>query len=435
MGISPVEERPRLTRKRIRILPAVASGLLTILSLAAAPGASAVRIECLACHGPESNARGAPRVELAVLERSAHAALGCTDCHAVTLGQGKAGLAHQKKLADVNCTERCHRESATQQPGLSPLFYPDSVHGQDYRQDQTTEAAKCWDCHGKHGILGIDDPESTVHRRNIPLTCSRCHEDMKVVLKYNIHQEAPYQEYLKSVHGRSPAAGGEPFSAVCTDCHGVHNIQGVGRGEIAARKPETCGRCHPAVFDQYRDSIHGRAALQGNVDAPLCVDCHGEHTIASPQNKNAPTFATHIADTCSSCHARPEIMKKYGIPEDKISTFIESLHGIAVGLGYRAAANCTSCHGVHDILPAADPRSAVNPARLAQTCGQPRCHPGMPAKIATAKIHVDIGVKRSGLLFWVQAILLGLILLVTFITLVWFIPGFIRKARHLKKRP
>ena len=418
--------------KRLKAVLVLSPFFLATLWAAAAPKASPAKAKCLACHGPGAPWAQKYPVDVKALGLSAHAGLNCTDCHDVVFPQGKPGLPHRKMLPDVNCTVRCHREPAAQTPGLSPLFYPDSVHGQDYRQNRTTEAAKCWDCHGKHSILGVDNSESTVNRRNVPLTCSRCHEDMKVVLKYNIHQEAPYQEYLKSVHGRSRA--GQTFAAVCTDCHGVHNIQGVGRGEIAARKPETCGRCHETVFSQYRDSIHGRVALQGNVDAPLCVDCHGEHTIASPRDKNAPTFATHIADTCSACHARPEIMKKYGIPEDKISTFIESLHGIAVGLGYKAAANCTSCHGVHDIRPASDPLSPVNPSRLAQTCGQPKCHPGMPAKIARAKIHVDIGLRKSGILFWIQTVLLGLILLVTFITLLWFIPGFIRKARLLKKR-
>lgn len=421
--------------KRFKAVIVLLPFSLATLSAAAAPKAPPANAKCLACHGPESTAAPRVRVNPKALELSSHAGLACTDCHAVILGQDKAGLPHPKKLPDVNCTERCHREPPAQTPGLSPLFYPDSIHGQDYRQNRATEAAKCWDCHGKHSILGIGDPQSTVSRRNIPLTCSRCHEDMKVVVKYNIHQEAPYQEYLKSVHGKSwREKTGDTFAAICTDCHGIHNIQGVGRGEIAARKPETCGRCHEAVFGQYRDSIHGRVALQGNVDAPLCVDCHGEHTIASPRDKNAATFATHIADTCSACHARPEIMKKYGIPENKISTFIESLHGIAVGLGYKAAANCTSCHGVHDIRPAADPKSQVNPARLAQTCGQPKCHPGMPSKIARAKIHVDAGLRKSGVLFWVQTVLLGLIILVTFITVLWFIPGFIRKARLLKKR-
>jgi hypothetical protein len=258
---------------------------------------------------------------------------------------------------------------------------------------------------------------------------------MRVVLKYNIHRRFPYREYLGSVHGRaSGRSGPETFAAVCTDCHGVHDIQGVGRGEVSAKKPETCGRCHPSTFRTYAASIHGREALRGNPDAPLCVDCHGEHTIASSRDSRAPTFATHIADTCSTCHARPEIMEKYGIPEDKISTFISSLHGIAVGLGYKAAANCTSCHGVHDIRPASDPVSKVNPANLARTCGQPRCHPGMPARIARARVHRDPGRKASGPVYWVQAVFLGVILLAGIITVLWFVPGFIRKARRLGKR-
>lgn len=421
--------------KRLKVVLVLSPFFLATLSAAAAPKASPANAKCLACHGP-----GAPQaqkypVDVKALGLSAHAGLNCTDCHDVVFPPGKPGLPHQKTLPDVNCTLRCHREPASEPAGLSPLYYPDSVHGQDYRQNRKTDAAKCWDCHGRHNILGVADPASTVNRKNIPLTCSRCHEDMKVVIKYNIHQEKPYQEYLKSIHGRRTAnGGGESFAAVCTDCHGVHDIQGVGRGTIAARKPETCGRCHGAVFSQYKDSIHGQATLQGNIDTPLCIDCHGEHTIVSPQDKSAPTSAAHIADTCSTCHARPEIMKKYGIPENRISTFIESLHGIAVGLGYKAAANCTSCHGVHDIRPAADPRSTVNPERLAQTCGQPKCHPGMPAKISQAKIHVETGQKRSGVLYWVQNIFLGLIVLAAVLTFIWFIPGFIKKARLLKKK-
>jgi hypothetical protein len=421
--------------QRLKIVILLSLFFLAALTVGAAPQAPPTNAQCLGCHGPGAPGPQKHPVDVKALGLSAHAGLKCTDCHEVVFPQGKPGLPHAKPLLDVNCTQRCHREPEAQTPGLSPLFYPDSVHGQDYGQNRSTEAAKCWDCHGKHSILGIGDPRSTVSRGNIPLTCSRCHEDMKVVVKYNIHQEAPYREYLKSVHGKSWKEGtGDTFAAVCTDCHGIHNIQGVGRGEIAARKPETCGRCHEAVFIQYRDSIHGREALKGNIDAPVCVDCHGEHTIASPRDKTAPTFATHIADTCSTCHARPEIMKKYGIQENKISTFIESLHGIAVGLGYRAAANCTSCHGVHEIRPAADPRSTVNPARLAQTCGQPKCHPGMPAKISRAKIHVETGQKRSGVLFWVQNIFLGLIVLSALITFIWFVPGFIKKTRLLKKR-
>ncbi len=425
---SPAEKAPRSVR---RVLPYLFLLASAVTARAAIPPRQS-DAACLACHGP--GAKGSA-VEVDLLRSSAHGGLTCADCHAIPPGTGEAGRPHARKLPDVDCTARCHREPAAEAPGKGPLFYPDSVHGRDYAQSRTTQAAKCWDCHGRHGILGIADPKSSVNRRNIPVTCSRCHEDMEVVLKYNIHREAPYQEYLKSVHGTAAAGkDGVSFAAVCTDCHGAHDIQGVGRGEIAARKPETCGRCHGAILAEYENSIHGQAARRGIADAPVCVDCHGEHTIASPRQANASTSAGHIADTCSTCHARPEVMRKYGIPADKTSTFIDSLHGIAVGLGYKAAANCTSCHGVHEILPAADPRSPVNPAHLARTCGQPKCHPGMPARISQARVHLDAGKRSSGAIYWAQTVLLGLILLATLITLAWFIPGFIRRAKLIRKR-
>jgi hypothetical protein len=213
----------------------------------------------------------------------------------------------------------------------------------------------------------------------------------------------------------------------------VHNIRGVGTPDLMARRPQTCGRCHEGILDEYKSSIHGQKALKGNLDVPVCSDCHGEHTIASPQDKRASTSAGHIADTCSGCHARPDIMKKYGIPENRISTFIDSLHGIAAGFGDKAAANCASCHGVHDILPAADPRSRVSPANLAQTCGQKNCHPGMPASVAKARIHRSAEEKSGGVVFIVRNVLLGLVVATMAITLLWFLADIIRKARRPRK--
>jgi hypothetical protein len=200
-----------------------------------------------------------------------------------------------------------------------------------------------------------------------------------------------------------------------------------------AKQPQTCGHCHELIFDEYKQSIHGQQALAGNVDAPLCIDCHGEHGITSPKEEGSPASAKKVSHTCSSCHARPEIMQKYGIPQDRISTFIDSLHGIAVGFGYKAAANCSSCHGVHEIRPASDPLSKVNPANLQRTCGQPHCHPNMPQKIATAKIHIGAEQKNPPVLFYIQRILFILVIVVLTITVLWFIPGFIKKAKLLKK--
>jgi len=388
---------------------------------------------CLACHGSAATASKL-RINESHLPASVHSALLCTDCHAIKAGETQRDIPHQKDIPSPNCTSTCHREDHKAKPGLDPLSYPDSVHGRAYLERGVAEVAKCWDCHGKHNIRDASDPESLVNRKNIPLTCTSCHEDMAVVVKYHIHSEMPYQEYMKSVHGKALFEKGlVQYAAVCTDCHGVHDIKGVGEPHLMAKQPQTCGRCHELIFNEYKESIHGQQALAGNIDSPLCVDCHGEHGITSPMDEKSPVFSKNIPDTCSSCHARPEIMKKYGISEDRIETFIDSLHGIAVGFGSESAATCASCHGVHDIRPASDPRSKINPANLRSTCGQANCHPQMPEKIASSKIHVGPESKSSPLHFFIQRVLIILVFILLFITVIWFVPGFIRKARLLKK--
>lgn len=414
-----------------RALRRFCPGLWIAVCLLAAPAVAVGRDgaavdlnkECAACHATVS------------LAGSAHQGLSCAACHKVNLVQGPEAVPHQKTLPAPNCTERCHQERLAGPPGESPAFYPDSVHGRAYLERGVREVAKCWDCHGKHAIRPKNDPESLVNRRNIPVMCSSCHDDQAVVVKFHIHAEKPYQEYLKSVHGRALFEKGLlTFAAVCTDCHGVHDIKGVGQEGLSARRPETCGRCHVLIFDQYRESVHGREALAGNADAPLCIDCHGEHTLMSTADERSPAFRSNVADTCSGCHSRPEIMRKYGVPGDRIETFIESMHGIATGYGSQAAATCASCHGVHDIRPAADPASRVNPAHLTATCGQVDCHPGMPDRIRNQKIHVGPDRKAAPALFAVRSVFLWAVLFLMAVTVVWLVPSVVKRLVGGRKK-
>ena len=69
-----------------------------------------------------------------------------------------------------------------------------------------------------------------------------------------------------------------------------------------------------------------------------------------------------------------------------------SYHGMASKVGSNTVANCASCHGVHDILPSSDPRSKINSAHLAETCG--KCHPGANQKFIAAKVHLD-GTQKA----------------------------------------
>ena len=65
---------------------------------------------------------------------------------------------------------------------------------------------------------------------------------------------------------------------------------------------------------------------------------------------------------------------------------------------------------MHDILPSADPRSHVNKANLAATCGA--CHPGVGTRFAIGPVHVLPGQPKQAAVYWVRLLYLWLIWLV-----------------------
>jgi hypothetical protein len=65
---------------------------------------------------------------------------------------------------------------------------------------------------------------------------------------------------------------------------------------------------------------------------------------------------------------------------------------------------------VHNILPSSDPRSTINQANLAKTCGQ--CHPGVTEKFASSKVHVDAPLSAdigSKAVRWIRAFYISMI--------------------------
>ena len=74
-------------------------------------------------------------------------------------------------------------------------------------------------------------------------------------------------------------------------------------------------------------------------------------------------------------------------------SYADSYHGLAIKGGKLTAANCASCHGVHNIFRSTDPRSTVNAANLGKTCGQ--CHKGATeARFAIGPVHVQTNAGR-----------------------------------------
>ncbi len=265
-----------------------------------------------------------------------------------------------------------------------------SIHGHA-AASRDPDAPKCVSCHGPvHQIRTSSDPSSTVAKKNLPDTCATCHANVQFLSRHNIPFAHPVELYKLSVHGRAVAAGNNA-AATCSDCHGSHEI-------VPARDPlskinhwnvaTTCGKCHAEITKTYLESIHGQAMMAGAADAPVCTDCHGEHLILGPKEAASTVNASRVSSaTCGRCHGDERLAVRFNMPSDRVPSYADSYHGLALREGSQTVANCASCHGVHNIFPSSDPRSTVNPANLRNTCGA--CHAGAGENFAIGPVHVQ----------------------------------------------
>ncbi len=236
-------------------------------------------------------------------------AANCSSCH----GSHKIlpvhdinSLVHPTKLATTCGT--CHDdpdfeekfEMSVVRPGR---MYSQSVHGKHVAAGES-DVANCSTCHGVHNIKNRVQEGSKISPLNLPNTCIDCHE--KEVI-----------EYKNSVHWMRVQRGIKD-SPVCNDCHNEHSIEEFGKeGREANRlkmQNETCIGCHENSrvankygkkgnqVESYLESYHGLAAVRGDKDAALCIDCHNVHSILPSKNPQASTNANNVTATCQRCH-------------------------------------------------------------------------------------------------------------------------------------
>jgi len=252
--------------------------------------------------------------------------------------------------------------------------------------------ASCNDCHTVGGdmttVLPSENPRSTTNRLVIAETCGRCHSDKSVMQGSGI-SDRPILAYRSSVHSKALSQG-NANAAVCTDCHTSHNIQPASEPGSSIAKiniPTTCGKCHTSEANQFVDSVHGLAVSRGVSRSPSCTDCHGIHDIQNPVDKITSKATAAVAtDSCAQCHEGVALAQEFGIASGRVDSYKDSYHGKASKLGSTVVANCSSCHGVHNILPSSDPRSMISAQNLAQTCGQ--CHIGAGANFVVGRMHL-----------------------------------------------
>ena len=362
--------------------------------------------DCLTCHSDPSMTKdiNGKKISLYVdpdkLQHSIHGGMfTCVDCH-----KDVTESPHQAEPKTITCAQ-CHADAQK--------AYLHSNHAKDTRQDGTP-AATCVNCHGDaHGILPTSDPKSSINHANIPATCGQCH-GQKFVMESSGVSTQVFASYQESVHGRA-VEGGSQNAAVCTDCHGAHEILPANAASSPINKfnvSATCGKCHGQIQGVFMQSVHGQALVRGNQLSPSCTDCHGIHTIKAP-TPNSPVAEDLAGATCVRCHQGVRLTQEFGVPGNRVSSYLDSYHGLAYQNGSVVVANCASCHGVHNILPSSDPRSTINPANLDATCGQ--CHKGATRRFVLGRVHLDPAQPTSigdVVVRFVRRFYIGMILLV-----------------------
>lgn len=274
-------------------------------------------------------------------------------------------------------------------------------------------AVPCGTCHVKH--------EEYPHPEKAPKpVCGSCHMGQQ-------------RDYSTGVHGQA-AKSGNAGAPDCGVCHGpAHEMKKPASVDFRKGVPDTCGMCHTEVVDQFKASVHGQAVAAGIPQAPICTDCHGEHSILAPKNENSPVHASHVRDTCARCHGDVRLAARFGLPPDRVASFDDSFHGLAAKSGSETVANCASCHGVHNILPSKDPKSMIHPKNLAATCGH--CHKSAGSRFALGKIHWTGARGEPAGVRYARLFYIGMIPLTIGLMLLHNAGDWIRKLYKLRLRP
>lgn len=277
------------------------TGALGLLALAPRVATALDNADCFTCHDDKTLARkdsAGKNVPLYVDPKSyaasIHRSNACTSCHA------------DIKEAPHPDTFRAQPPSCTPCHDRAEASYKGSVHGK-VRQAGNTNAARCSDCHGSHGIVPLASPASPLNHENLGATCGKCHSQV-------------FQDLQGSVHGKAMVAGMREAPS-CTDCHADHKIEDLRTASPMKIAEQVCSRCHASErmntryslpgnrTSSFFDSYHGLAARLGSTRAANCASCHGYHKILPSSDPRSMVNQANMVKTCKKCH--PEANEKF----------------------------------------------------------------------------------------------------------------------------
>ncbi|MFB3813821.1 MAG: hypothetical protein ACE14L_06890 [Terriglobales bacterium] len=384
------------------------------------------KVNCGSCHAQvqEEHSRS---LHGRAIARGDSLAPRCADCHGsheILPVKNPQSAASPLKVPFL--CGKCHREGtpvqANRDIGQHNILenYSESIHGEGLLKKGLVVAPNCASCHTPHSILPHTDAKSSIARRNIAATCTRCHAQIEEVHRKTIKGELwekeahvlpacvdchqPHKvrkvfytqgmadadclrchtnEHIKSHDGRSlfvraaDLASSRHARVACSQCHSEVNASRVRPCETITQKVD-CSKCHEELGQQYQRSVHGKLLAKQDSNAPTCKECHGTHRVLGRHDPQSMTFATNIPDLCARCHREGQkaAVRYTGRQHEIVQHYTESIHGKGLlKSGLTVTATCTNCHTAHGILPRSDPESSVNPRNVPSTCG--RCHHGI----------------------------------------------------------
>ncbi|MEZ4414137.1 MAG: cytochrome c3 family protein [Gemmatimonadota bacterium] len=266
----------------------------------------------------------------------------------LALGVGLLGWvpkAASAQAEDAAPCVTCHLDQSEERLVAPARDFPADIHAQ--------RGFGCLACHGR---LEGDRPDPAVgflskpERRDIPTLCSSCHSNAAFMRDYNPSIRVDqFAEYQTSVHGRLLFGEGDPDVATCTSCHPAHRIRPPSDPESSVHPlnvGDLCGSCHANAeimgprghetdeLEKYRHGVHGQLLYEsGDLSAPTCNDCHGNHGAAPPG-------VASVRNVCGECHVQ---MAEFFQNSGHVDVFTrEGLPG------------CAACHSNHDISPPHD---------------------------------------------------------------------------------
>jgi cytochrome b subunit of formate dehydrogenase len=212
-------------------------------------GTAAPNDLCRRCHF-DMYTKSLESIHFELLSRGQRGTPGCVDCHG---SHRITSLSHDRSASAAKCGE-CH----------AALYasYASSVHGDALVNTKNQDVPICIDCHRAHDT---GDPRTVSYRYDIPVMCGNCHANEAIARKYGLSADV-VKTYLSDFHGatasiyREQAAGADQPArpiAVCTDCHGTHDIRSMSAMGTAAVKTlllSKCRQCHEDASVSFPDA-------------------------------------------------------------------------------------------------------------------------------------------------------------------------------------